>query len=241
MFFIFIEAILFDLDGTLLPLDHDKILNNYFKAITHKFKDIIPPKELKANIAFATGAMIRDNRPDKTNQEVFMEHFLSKVDHRAEELMPIFDSFYNHEYKELKACTKPDPTARGIVENLALQGYRLVLATNPVFPREAILERMRWAGVEDIPWELITTYEVCHYCKPNPSYYKEILTKLRLTGERALMVGNDTTQDLAASVHGIKTFLTTDNLIDSGNSPWQPDFKGKLADLPEIVKGPIKS
>lgn len=213
-------------------MDPDIFLNSYFDAITEKFKDLVPPADMKAHILSATEAMIRDNRPDKTNQDVFMEHFLPRVNRTAEELTPIFAHFYTNEFKRLRASTSPAPTASKVVEKLAGKGYRLVLATNPIFPREAILERMRWAGVEQLPWELVTAYEECHYCKPNPSYYAEILDKLGLAGGRTLMVGNDTREDLIASTQRIKTYLATDNLLDRGDSPWRPDLTGRLAELP---------
>lgn len=210
-------------------------MRQYFNALTKKFHNVVAPAQMKKYILSATEAMIRDNRPGKTNQEVFMEHFLPLVNRPASELIPVFDYFYAHEYKELRSYTRPDPIACDVVKKLAGHGYRLVLATNPIFPRKAIIERMRWAGVADIPWELVTAYENSHYCKPNPNYYNEILEKTGLPGHRALMVGNDTVADLTASTVGIKTYLATDYLIDRGNSPWQPDFKGKLADLPGLL------
>ena len=229
---IVIEAVFFDLDGTLLPIDMDEFLPQYFKAITYKFREVIPPDLMKESILNATLAMAKNNNPAQTNQEVFMEHFMPRVSHFSQDLLPIFNSFYNHEFKNLKAFARPDPAAKKVVDKLAGRGYRLVLATNPIFPREAILERMRWAGVESAPWELITSFEECHFCKPNPGYFNEILSKMRLSGEQALMVGNDTVQDLIASTLGLKTYLATDNLIDRGNSPWEPDFRGKLVELP---------
>jgi len=216
-------------------MDMEEFLREYFKALTKKFRNLVPPDQMKEFILAATGAMMRDTRPGKTNQEVFMENFLPLVKRPAGELIQVFDYFYAHEYKELRSYTRPDPIARKVVKKLAGYGYRLVLATNPIFPKRAIMERMSWAGVEGIPWELVTSYEDSHYCKPNPCYYNEILEKTGLPGYRALMVGNDTAADLTASTLGIKTFLVTDNLIDRGNSPWQPDFKGKLADLPDLL------
>ncbi len=231
-----IEAVLFDLDGTLLPVDMDKFLSQYFKGLTHKFSKIAPPDLMKESILQATSAMIENENPALTNQEVFMEHFLPKINSTSRELLPVFNHYYSNEYKELKAYARPNPAAKEVVDKLAGRGYRLVLATNPIFPREAILERMRWAGVDSAPWELITSYEEYHFCKPNPLYFDEILSKMRLSGKQALMVGNDTDADLIASTLGIKTYLATDNIVDRGNSPWKPDFRGKLAELPDCLE-----
>lgn len=231
-----IEAVFFDLDGTLLPMDMDVFLSHYFEAITNKFSYIVPPDLMKQSILQATSAMIRDENPGKTNQEVFMEHFFPKLKSSSQDLLPVFNHFYNHEFKELKVFARHHPAAKEVVDKLAGRGYRLVLATNPIFPKEAILERMSWAGVEGAPWELITSYEEYHFCKPNPLYFEEILSKIRLRGDQTLMVGNDTVADLIASTLGIKTYLATDNVVDKGNSPWKPDFKGKLAELPSCLE-----
>ncbi|NLI13077.1 Phosphoglycolate phosphatase [Pelotomaculum propionicicum] len=212
-------------------MDMKEFMSQYFKVLTKKFKEIVPPDQMKKSLLAATGAMIHNSRPGKTNQEVFMETFVPLVNRPAAELTPLFDYFYTHEYKELRSYTTPDPVAGKVVGKLAGHGYRLVLATNPVFPYKAIMERMRWAGVDSFPWELVTAYEDSHYCKPNPCYYDEILRKIGLPGHRVLMVGNDTTMDLIASSLGIKTFLVTDYLIDKGDSTWQPDFKGRLHEL----------
>lgn len=217
-------------------MDMDEFLSQYFKAIAYKFSELIPPDLMRESILHATSAMVKNNNPAQTNQEVFMEHFMPRVSHFSQDLLSIFNSFYSYEFRDLKAFARPDPAAKKVVDKLAGRGYRLVLATNPIFPREAILERMRWAGVESAPWELITSYEECHFCKPNPCYFNEILSKMQLSGEQALMVGNDTVQDLIASTLGIKTYLATDNLIDRGNSPWEPDFRGKLIELPACLE-----
>jgi len=225
------KTILFDLDGTLLPMDLDVFLTDYLSCLSRRFADIIDPGALQRNILASTEAMIRDNRPDKTNQDVFMADFIPRFDRPAEELMTIFDDFYNNEFGELIRCTAPTPLSRQICRELVEKGYQLVLATNPIFPDAATAHRMRWAGVEDIPWALVTTYEHCHFCKPNPNYYQEILKRIGAKPGETLMVGNDTKEDLAAGKLGIKTYLVTDNLIDHGDSARDADFEGRLEDF----------
>lgn len=213
-------------------MDKGVFLSNYFNQLTRKFKEIIPPAELKQQVLLATRAMVLDNRADITNREVFWEHFLAGVKRPADELQAVFADFYANEFKKLISFTRPNPTARELVKKLAGRGCRLALATNPIFPREATIERMKWAGIEDLPWELVTTFEEYHFCKPNPAYYGEMLERLNLPAEQALMVGNDVAEDMAAGALGIKTYLATDDLIDCPGSPWQPDYVGKLAELP---------
>ncbi|AEG61392.1 HAD family hydrolase [Desulforamulus ruminis] len=225
------KTILFDLDGTLLPMDLNHFLTNYFGGISRYFAGLYDPKTLQQCIWASTEAMIRDNRPDKTNQDVFMEDFFARLEGSPDQLMPLFDRFYDQEFGSLACCTEPTPLSRQICLELHEKGYQLVLATNPIFPDTAILHRMRWAGIHDIPWALVTTYENCHYCKPNPNYFKEILETIGAKPEETLMVGNDTKEDLIAGKLGIKTYLVTDNLIDHGQEERDADFEGRLEDF----------
>ena len=90
----------------------------------------------------------------------------------------------------------------------------MVLATNPIFPRIATENRIRWAGLGPDDFALITTYENSTYCKPNPAYYREILEKLGRKAEECLMVGNDVVEDGAAQRLGIPVFFLTPCLIN---------------------------
>ena len=54
----------------------------------------------------------------------------------------------------------------------------MVAATNPLFPKVATMNRLRWAGFDPEDFALFTTYEHYHYCKPNPAYYTEVLASL---------------------------------------------------------------
>ncbi|SHK08862.1 HAD family hydrolase [Desulforamulus aeronauticus] len=231
-----LKTILFDLDGTLLPMDLNHFLTSYFGGLTKSCSHLLDPKALHQHVWASTEAMIRDNRADKTNQEVFMEAFLPRFDLTAEEIMPLFDNFYDTGFSELICCTTPTPLSKAICEELIDKGYQLVLATNPIFPDIATAQRMHWAGIKDIPWALVTTYEHCHYCKPNPNYYKEILDRIGAKPEETLMVGNDTREDLVAGKLGIKTYLVTDHLIDHGNSSYETDFEGRLEDFVKFAK-----
>lgn len=232
---IIIKAVFFDLDGTLIHMNMKEFLDQYVKALVRSMKRVMPQDQVQQAIQRAITALMTKNNSTKTNEETFMEHFSLGTNFTQQDLLFAFDNFYNSEYKDLRAYTKPHPIAKKVVNQLAGWGYRLILATNPLYPRHAILERMKWAGVDNAPWELITTYEDYHYCKPNPGFFAELLAKIGLTGAQALMVGNNTNEDLSASALGIRTYLATDNLIDRGNSAYKPDFKGKLADLPACL------
>ena len=98
------------------------------------------------------------------------------------------------------------------------KGIRRILATNPLFPRIATESRTRWAGLETTDFEIITTYETSHYCKPNGKYFEEILALAGLTPTECIMVGNDVEEDmLPCSKLGMEVFLLSDCLINKPN------------------------
>ena len=116
-------------------------------------------------------------------------------------------------------------------------GHRVVLATNPIFPAVATESRIRWAGLrpEDFAW--YTTYENTGCSKPNPAYYREILSHLDCQGEDCLMVGNDVDEDMiAAQQAGLSVFLLTDCMVNRQGRAITDYPRGDFGDLITYVK-----
>lgn len=226
------KTILFDLDGTLLPIETDEFLRQYMKALAAHARHLIPPQQLVGQVWESTVAMIRNTDPARTNAEVFAAHFFPAVGMSEAQLMPVFEVFYREKFPALRAaCPGAPGQARAVVQAAVDQGYEIVLATNPLFPRLAIEERMRWVQVDHLPWALVTTYEEMHACKPQPAYYREILTRIGRAPDQCLMVGNDVEEDGVAAAVGIDVFFVTDFLINPNNRPLDPRRSGTLAEL----------
>ena len=99
-----------------------------------------------------------------------------------------------------------NPASVETVHKLKECGYRVALATNPIFPHMATENRIRWAGLVPEDFEIYTTYEASTFCKPNPAYYLEVARTLGVKPEECLMVGNDATEDMAAREVGMDVF-----------------------------------
>ena len=93
-------------------------------------------------------------------------------------------------------------------------GYKVVLATNPLFPSIATYSRIKWAGLDPEDFEMITTFETARHSKPNPDYYRDILATLDVKPENCVMVGNDVQEDMVAKQVGMKVFLLIGDLIN---------------------------
>lgn len=85
--------------------------------------------------------------------------------------------------------------------------FRIVLATNPVWPLEIVKLRLGWGGfaVEDFEW--ITHGGNMHAVKPSLDYYREILDRLDAEPQECLLVGDSARKDLPAHELGIQVFL----------------------------------
>ena len=210
-----IRTILFDLDGTLLPMDQEKFLNSYFrrimKALTPRGYD---PKELLENIWNGTRQALK-NDGSRTNERAFWDCFSGAYGDKVNLDKPAFEAFYRGEFQKVAEDCGYDPQSKATIERLKAAGYRLVLATNPVFPAVATESRVRWAGLEPEDFVYRTTYENSSYCKPNPAYYQEILDKLGLRADECLMVGNDAEEDGAAEKTGMQVFFLTNCFINT--------------------------
>lgn len=209
-----IKNILFDLDGTLLPMDQDKFANGYFSRLVKKLAPLgYDPKKTVDGIWAGTAAMVKNNG-DCTNEQAFWNKFGEIFGEKAIKDKPVFDEYYRVEFQDVKTDCGFNTQAAGTVKKLKKDGFKLILATNPIFPAVATESRIKWAGLDKDDFLLYTTYENSHYCKPNPDYYREICEKLSLNPTECLMVGNDAEEDAAAEKLGMKVFLLTDCLIN---------------------------
>ncbi|HBR28030.1 MAG TPA: HAD family hydrolase [Firmicutes bacterium] len=233
--FTMIKHLLFDLDGTLLPIDLDFFFQDYLSALSARFTTIMTEKEFKDKLLASTMAMVKSEDATLTNEEVFWRDFPSRIGHPRSFLEPILRDFYNQEYRLLGKNIPPADSVRPLLTKAFQQGFSITIATNPIFPDYALLERLAWINCHDLPYRMVTAMENMHFCKPNPNYYREILDHLGAKAEECIMVGNDQEEDMVAALVGFKTCLVTDRLISRGKLKVKPDYTCSLAELPQIL------
>ena len=228
-----IRAILFDLDGTLLDSNMADFLPHYFQRLAARMAHIAAPKTFIAHLLQATDVMIA-NDGRATNAEVFAQAFFPFAGRTRAEMEPIFAAFYAEDFPRLGSLTRLKPEARPVVERAFAAGYAVAITTNPLFPETAIRQRMAWAGVADLPYRWITTYENSHFCKPNPSYWAEVCARLGQPPEVCLVVG-DEHMDMVAAHIGCPTYLVSGPATALQADTPPPTYRGTLADLPALL------
>ena len=232
-----IKTVMFDLDGTLLPMDQDQFTKYYFGLLAKKLAPYgYDAEQLISGIWAGTAAMVK-NDGSCTNEEAFWKKFSALMGEKVVEDKPLFEEFYRVEFQGARASCGFAPQAAGLVAKLKAAGYRVLLATNPIFPAIATENRIRWAGLEPEDFELYTTYENSCHCKPNPDYYRDILNSMALDPAECLMVGNDATEDTAAELTGMQVFLLTDCLINKENKDLSRWPHGGFDELEKFIFG----
>lgn len=232
-----IRYILFDLDGTLLPMDQNVFLKRYFKGLAQKLAPLrFEPTKLFDSIWKGTGAMIA-NDGSRLNEECFWEVFrgIYGAD-LVDRALPLFDAFYAKDFDSVSEVCGFTSRAKETVDALKEQGYTVALATNPVFPAVATRLRIKWAGLRPEDFAHYTTFENSHYCKPSVNYYREVAEKIGAHPEECLMVGNDISDDMSAASAGMKVFLLTDCLIAREGEQVGDYPNGSFDELMEYVR-----
>ena len=222
-------TLLFDLDDTLLDTNMDAFIPAYFQALSkHLFGRVSPDVMLRA-LMHGTNLMNESYDPTRTLQEIFESDFYPALGIPKQELVEVIDDFYDNIFPTIGGHTRQRPDAAPLIEWALSQGFRIAIATDPLFPRKATWHRVRWAGLDPEKLELISTFENFHFTKTHPAYYAEVLGQLGWPEGPVLMVGNDVNRDLlAANRFGLKTYFIDG---ESASSPGFEAGRGKLADL----------
>ena len=230
-----ITTVMFDLDGTLLPMDPELFIKDYFGRIVRKMAPHgYEPDKLIEILWKGTGAAIQ-NDGKCSNEEIFWTFARSMVGEKIIKDKPLFDKFYEEEFDKVKASCGFAPESAEIIRSLKDRGLRVILATNPIFPAQATRLRIRWAGMKPEDFDLVTTYENSCHCKPNTDYYRDILEQFGLKGEECVMVGNDVQEDMIARTLDMKVFLLTPCLINRDDTDINQFPHGGYKELSEFL------
>jgi FMN phosphatase YigB (HAD superfamily) len=212
-----ISTLLIDLDNTLLENNMERFIPTYLQRLGAHLAHLAPPEEVAAKVMAGSMAMVQNDDPTRTLEQVFSEIFYPAIGHSQEELQPFIDDFYNTVFPKLKSRAQPIAGAQQLVQTALNAGLEIVIATSPLFPRIAIEHRLAWADLppEKFDFALITSFEHLHFAKPHMAYYAEALGRLGKPAQEAAMIGNDPTDDLEpAQTLGLAVFHVSPKPLD---------------------------
>ena len=244
-----LEAILFDLDNTLILFDELELLKQYLPKVSRVFADVMPFDEFRRRILSSTQALV-GNAGKMSNADFFMDHFCQGYEDRRDEFWNRFIAFYSTSFSQFQQLTIKIDGVRELFDRLEAWPLKKIIASNPFWPRIVQAMRLTWAGLEDVRFDLITDIENTCYCKPHLGYYREICENIGVESEACLMVGNDWVNDMVAAKIGMKTYFTVDGESHSGDAlkmsrslrndveidiP-EPDFRGRISEIADVVE-----
>lgn len=229
------NTILFDLDGTLLPIDGQAFEKIYFGNLSKHFLDVYEPKMLIQLIWGATKIMVKDTS-DRTNEVVFMESLEKLVGSDITWMQERFARFYETNFDQLRTAVTPNENVLEAVRILKEKGYQCVIVTNPMFPKIAIEKRIAWTGLNRDDFSYVTSFEKNTACKPQLKLYEEVLSELGLQVEDCLMVGNDIEEDMIVAQMGMDHYLITDHVMQEDVIPDFVKRSGDYVDFLNFVK-----
>lgn len=227
-----ITTILLDLDNTLLGNDMQTFLPAYFTRLEQHLHPLLQGRDLISMMRGGVQKIIAQDYPKTNNYEIFMAHFCQEIGRPIAEIEPVFQAFYEQDYREIEPLTQFRPAAPKIVRYLLEQQYKVVIATNPLFPEVAIRQRLAWAGLSEFVYHLVTTMENSTACKPDVRYYETILQQVDSLPHECWMVGDDIKNDIIpANELGLQTWWIPDiNHFDNAKQP-PSDNQGTLQDF----------
>ena len=236
-------TLLLDLDDTLLGNPMDTFLPAYLQALAGHLAQQVEPDQMIAALLAATRRMVENQDPGCTLEEIFDESFYPAIGIEKSRIRPAIDEFYERIFPSLRSLTQFKPEAVELVDAALNLGYQIAIATNPLFPRAASLQRVAWAGfdLDRYPFKLVSTYENFHFSKPNPAYFAEVLASLGWPDGPVLMVGDDLNRDIyPAQQMGLSTFwirsqaaVAQDSVAHDAvaQTKFDPAGQGSLPDL----------
>ena len=183
----------------------------------------------------AVAAMFANTDADKTLECILLEVLQSELALSPGAYAASLERFYRNDLDSLQHLVAGHPLSPRLVEASLERGWQVVLATNPIFPRAVIDARIAWGALDGGAFHHVTDYETAHFCKPNPSFFAEILDRLQIPAAACLMIGNDTLHDLAACQVGMQTCLLTPWSIHRPGAHFTADWQGSHEDLLAMI------
>jgi len=232
-----IQAILFDLDGTLLRAQMRDFVPQYLSGLSAYFADQVKPDQFIAELLTTIRGLIHhEGDGSMTNEERVYASMLHNFAISETAMRSSLGHFRLNGLETLREWIHPIPLAQEIISRCQKTSIPLVLATNPVFPRFVIQARMRWANLDENAFTYVTSYENSYYCKPQAKYFRGISDHLQISPENCLMVGNDLSHDLAAVAVGMQTYLVDTWLVDRKEAEWPCADRGDHSSLQQFLQ-----
>jgi hypothetical protein len=141
-------------------MDQELFVGAYMKGLTIVAAPLgYEPKSFAKAVMMGTVAMVK-NDGTKSNETAFWNALADRVGEKIKNHTHIFDEFYKNDFQKISQVCGFSPKAAEIIHTAKNEGFRVALATNPLFPVIATESRIRWAGLKPDDFEIVWHKEV---------------------------------------------------------------------------------
>ena len=237
-----LKAILFDMDETLLNINLNAFILKVCRQEAQILSEISRKNQMSILKSFGSSlwAMIDSERTDDMiNFDFFVQDFKERsgiplddpviaeaITYYEQEVLPLLN--------DRSIDAHPKHGGYEALTTALAHGYKVALFTDPGFSEQVCRARMKWAGIEEIPFERITFMENSTRCKPSGRYYYENIAALGLSPEEVLMVGNDPKRDFIEPGYYLQTAYVGGG--DDSRATWCGDMKQFAPNFERIVE-----
>jgi FMN phosphatase YigB (HAD superfamily) len=229
-----VTLLLFDLDGTLLGNEMNSFVPAYLQALAKRMSSVAAPDHLVKTLLSATRQMVENNDPEQTLEAKFDAAFYPQLGVNRQDVQRTIDAFYAEDFPKLRCLTQFKPEAKQVVQQIVQLGNQVAIATNPLFPRTAIFQRLSWAGLatDQVPFALVSSYETFHFAKPHAAFFAEFIAQLGWPKAPVVMVGDEAENDIhPARRMGFSVFWTNKDGVSTWDKESEIPPNGQLTDL----------
>lgn len=221
-----IQAILFDLEGTLVNVDATDFMRNYLGILAPRFAHLLSPDKFSKQLLRSLETSESEPKPEQTNMQTFYDDFSKITGHSSLTMRPIFDEFYDSDFPTLRCLVQAIPQGVKVVEYAIQQGFLTAVASNPVLPLSAMREYVSWTGLTPEHFKIIPALNNFHFFKSQLGFYSEVAKSLGVKPDSCLLVTGQS-QDIICRELGMKMFFV--------GSDERADYAGNLYDLFRLI------
>ncbi|MHB8076978.1 HAD family hydrolase [Desulfosporosinus fructosivorans] len=223
-----IQAILFDLEETLINIDTVAFMRNYLGILAPRFAHLLSPDKFSKQFTKSLEVTRSEPKPGQTNIQTFYDDFSKATGQSIQTLQPIFEEFYESDFPALRCLVQAIPQGVKVVEYAIQQGFLTAVASNAILPLNAMQEHISWAGLTPEHFKIIPALDNFHFFKPQLGFFREVAESLGVKPDNCLIVSGHT-QDLVCRELGMKTFFVGSIGLE------ETDYAGNLDDLFRLI------
>lgn len=231
-----IKAVLLDLDNTLLRNDDRVFAEAYLRLVGDYFGQRWGRGDLSRAFLTAIRALAGRRDLEQTNTRLFLSAMCRETGIPVPEIYAALEDFHREVYPALEQHVRPMPQAAALLDELRRRQYAVAITTNPIYPAEAIRQRLAWAGLPDDfdNYALVTHADTMRLTKADPAFYIEVVARIGVEPDEAVMVGDSLKNDIQpAQQVGLSTYHVQGEPTGAASPA---DATGLLSDFEAAVR-----